>query len=112
MTFSGASVPHTIQLDINHGAGKFYVINPRGDIKNISWADTNLNLRVMLTPAWNKDSVPLKDGLQSETLSEFSHFKFYVAGDVDTGALSIPAGSIMGFDINGDSVTGLTATIQ
>lgn len=50
--FSGDTVPHSIQVELSHASaeGKPWVINPRGDIKNIAWSDDGSNLKVLLTP--------------------------------------------------------------
>ncbi len=103
ITFLGSTVPHAIQLDLVHdpdanngGVGRAYVVNPRGDIKNINWFDDGTNLRVILLPAKN------------QTLSDLLHFKFYIAGGI-TG-LQTPV--VQAFDINGNVVTGVSANIK
>jgi len=104
ITFQGSTVPYAIQLDIVHdpdvdrgGVGRAYVVNTRGDIKNVSWTDDGTNLRVILLPANN------------QTPSDLLHFKFYVAGGI-TG-LQNPV--VQAFDSNGGVlVSGVTATIQ
>ncbi len=103
ITFLGSTVPHAIQLDLVHdpdanngGVGRAYVVNPRGDIKNINWSDDGVNLRVILLPAKN------------QTLSDLLHFKFYIAGGI-TG-LQTPV--VQAFDINGNPVTGVSANIK
>ena len=92
--------PYAVQLGMGHNPGKIYVVNPRGDTKNLSWSDDGTNLTVMITPAWLKGAAPAA----GETLGEFIHFKFYVAGDI-VNSLFIQPTSVEGFDIDGNSVT-------
>lgn len=100
VTFSGTSgVPYALQVKMTHNPGKLYVVNPRGDIKSLNWADNGTNLTVIITPAWLKGTAPSS----GETLSEFAHYKFYVAGDV-VNSLLLPVDGVEGFDINGNSV--------
>lgn len=95
--FSGTTLPHAIQVDLTHdpdvdngGAGRAYVANPRGDIKNVHWADDGINTRVIVIPS------------HGQSLAEWSDFKFYVAGEI-TGLTIVP-GSAQGFDINGNPI--------
>jgi len=60
ISFSGSTVPHAIEINMTHnpdvdngGAGRAYVVNPRGDIKNINWSDDGANLKVILMPTRN-----------------------------------------------------------
>jgi len=104
ITFQDSGViPHAIQLDMIHnpdvdngGVGRAYVVNTRGDIKNVSWSDDGTSLRVLLFPTKN------------QTLSDLIRFKFYVAGGI-TGLVN-PV--VQAFDINGNEVTGITANIN
>jgi len=102
VNISGSTVPYAVQLDLVHapdvdhgGAGKAHVINPRGDIKNVSWRDDGSNLRVMLMPA------------KGVALGNMKDFKFYVAGGV-TGLNII---SVKAVDTNGNPVAGVTGSI-
>jgi hypothetical protein len=99
-TFTGSPVPHAIQLELSHtsGVGTPWVVNPRGDLKNVAWTDTGSTLRVVLTPA------------NGQTLQQMAHFKFYVAGGI-TG-LTVSIGSPKAYDINGNPISGVTAVIQ
>lgn len=55
--FSGGSaLPDALQVDLTHdpssaqgGAGIPFVINPRGEMKNITWTDDGTHLRVLIT---------------------------------------------------------------
>lgn len=100
---SGATVPHAVQIEFRHdadrdtgGAGKAYVVNPRGDIKSSLWWDDGSNLRVILAP---------NDG---RTPSDLADFKFYIAGGV-TGLYVMDTKA---FDDNGNPMTGVTATLD
>lgn len=103
VNLTGAVVPHAVQIDLIHdpdrdvgGAGKAYVVNPRGDIKNIHWWDDGINLRVIMMPT---------DG---QPLSDLAEFKFYIAGNV-TGLFITDA---KGYDVDGDVVPGVSAVFS
>lgn len=105
ITFNGATVPHAIEINMDHtnGVGIAYVVNPRGDIKNISWSDTGSQLKVILMPAKNT------------TLGDFKDFKFYVAGGI-TGLVETSTGllqaEVSGFDVSGTPIAeAITMTI-
>jgi hypothetical protein len=96
--FTGTTVPYALQVEFLHnpdealgGTGRPYVINSRGDIKNVAWTDDGTSMRVIVTPA--------RTGL-----SKMEHFKFYVAGGI-TGL--IPQ-LVEAYDINGNPVTGVS----
>jgi hypothetical protein len=95
---SGGIVPHAIHVEFNHtaGVGKTWVVNPRGDMKNIVWTDTGSRITAMLTPA---------NGLTPTTLV---HYKFFVAG----GISGLAVAAIRGYDINGNLIPGVAAVIQ
>ena len=105
-SFSGASVPYAIQLDLIHdpdeahsGAGTPYVVNPIGHIKNLSWSTVGINgtdLRVIFIPA------------QHGCITDMNDFSFYVAGGITGLAVN---GSVQAFNINGGPVTGVNAVI-
>jgi len=103
VNFTGAAIPYAIQVDLLHdpdvdngGAGRAYVVNPRGDIKNATWKDGGSNLRVILTPA------------KGTVLGNMKDFKFYVAGGV-TGLQIV---NVKPFDVNGNPLNGITAVIS
>lgn len=100
--FSGAILPHAIQVDLSHdpdadhgGSGRAHVVNPRGDIKGIAWTDDGENLRVLLTP--------VRDG----AIGALTDFKFYVGGGVGDLALV----SVRAFDVSGNPISGITADV-
>ena len=104
VTFSGATLPHAIQVDLVHdpdkdngGVGKAHVVNALGYVKNVSWNDDGTNLRVIMTPA--RDAI----------ISDMLDFKLYVAG----GVTNLVVNSVQAFDINGDAVgSPVTAAIN
>lgn len=100
--FSGATLPHAIQIDLSHdpdvdhgGSGRAHVINPRGDIKSIAWADDGEGLRVLLTPVRNG------------AIGAFTDFKFYVGGGVGNLALV----GVRAFDVSGNPISGIAADV-
>lgn len=100
VSLQGASVPYAVQMTLTYtpGGRKPWIGNARGDTRNIMWSDDGSNLTVM---------VILKDGLTSLNLSDF---KFNVAGGV-TGLVLQP-NSLKAYDIAGNQMTGVTATVQ
>jgi hypothetical protein len=91
-------IPHSIQMQFTHtpNVGKTWVVNPRGDIKNVVWNDDGTNLTVMLTPT------------QGMTLKQMLDFKFYLAG----GITGLTQTSLKAYDVNGLPMSGVTASIQ
>jgi hypothetical protein len=101
--FNGSTVPFAIQVYLSHapdadhgGSGRAYVINPRGDLKNVTWSDTGTNMRVIISPA------------KTQALSNIHDYKFYIAGGVTNLAVS----NVKAVDIDGNAVSGVTATID
>ena len=101
--FTGPTVPYSIQIDMSHtpaesagGVGRPHVINTRGDIKSLSWSDDGENMRVLITP------------VKGQTLNLFRDFKFYVSG----GITDLTVKNIQAFDIDGNPVADMIATIQ
>lgn len=97
VTFSGPSVPHCIQLDLfrDAGIGTPWVINPRGDLKNVTWGDDGGKLRVLLTPP------------NGQTPGHVSHFKFYVAG----GVSGLQVAALKAYDQAGNVMSDVLAQI-
>jgi hypothetical protein len=91
-------VPHSIELQFTHtpSVGASWVVNPRGDIKNVVWSDDGTNIKVMLTPT------------QGVTLTQILDFKFYIAGDI-TGLTLVPS-SMKAYDVNGNLMSGITVS--
>jgi hypothetical protein len=102
ISFSGSTIPFAIQIDLSHnpdvdhgGTGRAYVVNPRGDLKNVAWKDDGTNLRLILTPA---------KGL---VLGNMKDFKCYVAG----GITGLQVVNVKAFDINGNPISEVTASV-
>lgn len=102
VNIAGSTIPFAVQIDLTHdpdvdngGAGRAYVVNPRGDIKNIAWKDDGRNLRVILTPA------------KRTALGNMKDFKLYVAG----GVTDLQVVNVKAFDVDGNAVSGITANI-
>jgi hypothetical protein len=100
--FNGSTIPFAVQVDLSHGpdvdhggTGRAYVINPRGDLKNVTWNDDGSNMRVILTPA------------RGSALGNIKDFKYYVAG----GVAGLQVMNVKAVDINGAPVTGVSASI-
>lgn len=93
-------VPYSIQIGFTYasGVGKPWIINPNGDLKNISWSDDGAgNLKVIITTA------------NGVTLDRILKQKFYIAGGI-TDLTRVPS-SLKAYDINGTPMTGITATV-
>jgi len=88
---TGSTVPYAIEVQLQHdnsGSGVTHVVNPRGDIKNVSWDDNLGDIKVILIPTHGP-------------LGRLLHFKFYVTGNI-TGLQVIDTKS---YDINGNLIT-------
>lgn len=98
VTFDGMTVPYGIQIELTRtaGVGVPWVINPRGDIKTLSWSDDGSTIRAVLLPA------------NGVNLARITNFKFYVAGGVTGLAVS----KVAAYDSNGNPVSGVTAQIN
>ncbi|UCV03338.1 hypothetical protein [Dechloromonas denitrificans] len=98
ITFAGATIPYGIQIDLTRtpAVGKPWVVNPRGDVKSLSWWDDGSTIRVILTPA------------NGVNLASMANFKFYVAG----GVTGLAFGAVKAFDSNGNIVPGITPQIN
>lgn len=95
--FAGETIPHAVQIEFSHGPGigAAYVVNPRGDLKNVTWSDDGSNLKVIVTPTTGVTTTQIKD------------FKFYVAG----GLTSLTQTNLKAYDQAGVPVNGVAATI-
>lgn len=112
--FSGDStIPAALQVDLTHnpssaagGTGTPSVVNPRGEMKNLSWTDNGTNLRVMLFI--NGDG-STKDPYYPDTY-QWNYFKFYVTGGI-TGLQVVPS-SVKAYDSAGNLISGITASVN
>lgn len=117
VTFSGNEVPEAIELDFIHdpdrengGAGQAYVVNPRGDIKNIAWTDTGAAMKVIIMSAWHKTAEDIAVEVNYPPVvnsPDFERFKFYVAGDISGLQLT----GLNAYDSNGNSISGVNANV-
>ena len=114
LNFTGSTVPAAIELDLVHNpdrdnggdefAGRAYVVNPIGYIKNVSWRDDGTNMKIIL--------MPVRDG----EITTMEDFKVYVAGGI-TGLKFASSGTTtlvgaQAYDINGSPVGGVNVTID
>ncbi len=103
VAFSGPNIPYAIEVVISHapdldhgGTGKAYVVNPRGDIKNIFWSNTGSVLKVHIMPA------------RMTAINDFHDFKFYLAGGVESPVID----DVKAYDIDGNLMPAVTALIE
>ncbi|MHB8535749.1 MAG: hypothetical protein ACYDBW_09935 [Sulfuricaulis sp.] len=108
VSFSGGSIlPGALQIDLTHdpassigGVGTPFVVNPRGEMKNISWTDDGTHLRVIILTSGDGTS---KD--PSLTSYQWKYFKFYVSG----GITNLLVTSVKAYDSAGNPISGVTA---
>lgn len=99
VTFTGPTIPDSIQIDLTRPAGTAipWVVNTRGDLKNVAWHDDGAtNLRVILSTS---HGVPLTD---------MKHFKFYVASGIPLAGL-LTVASVVAYDASGNPVPDVVA---
>jgi len=98
VSFTGDVVPHAIQVHIAHNPAdaKRWVVNPRGDLKNLTWSDDGSEIRVLLTPT------------QGQTLSHLEHFKFYISG----ATAGLRVSQIRAYDVDGNLIPNVQLRID
>jgi hypothetical protein len=109
VSFSGGStLPSALQVELTHdpassigGVGIPFVVNPRGEMKNVSWTDDGTHLRVILLTSGDGTS---KD--PSLSSYQWNYFKFYVSG----GIANLVVTSVKAYDSAGNPISGVTAT--
>ncbi len=109
VSFSGGStLPFAVQVDLTHspsssvgGVGIPFVVNPRGEMKNLSWTDDGTHLRVILLTSGDGTS---KD--PSLSSYQWKYFKFYVTG----GIINLGVTSVKAYDSSGNPISGVTAS--
>jgi hypothetical protein len=109
ISFSGGStLPAALQIDLTHspassagGVGTPLVVNPRGEMKNISWTDDGTHLRVILLTSGDGTT---KD--PSLTNYAWKYFKFYVSG----GITNLLVTNVKAYDSAGNPISGVMAT--
>lgn len=101
-SFSGGTkVPSAIELELNYSTLSGYLVNPRGDFKNLSWVDTGTSYKVIMLAA-------------NQPLGDMQDYKFYVAivgGITGITALDVVPGTVKAFGVNGDPIAGVNATV-
>jgi hypothetical protein len=101
VTFTGPTIPNSIQIDLTHPAGATnpWVVNTRGDLKNVVWHDDgSTNLRVILSPS------------HGAPLADMKHFKFYVASGIPLAGLAVA--NVVAYDVSGNPVSGIAANVS
>lgn len=101
ISFSGDVVPYAIQMDMSYTTLDGYIVNPRGDLKNLSWRDTGSGYRVIMTSP--NDAV--------ENIKDFNYYVAIAFGTDSGTSLSVVPGSLQAFDQDGVPVDGVDATI-
>lgn len=103
VTISASIVPYAVELRLSHnpdnlngGVGQAHVINPRGDIKNVSWNGDGHSLRVLLTP------------VNSMQLDDVMDFKFYVAGGIE----GLIVDDVIAVSETGSLLSGVSAIVS
>lgn len=100
--FSGPTgiIPHSIQAEFTRtlaeSGGNSWVTQGRGDIMNLTWADTGTLIRVLRSPA---------NGVPTSLLADFN---FYVTGAVT----SLSTNTVKAYDIDGNLLTGFSVDLQ
>lgn len=96
-------IPYAVEMEFTH-TEEAVVINPN-ELKNIIWTDNGSILKVMLLPA------------SSSALSSLHDFKFYITGTAanefmpGVGLQTLTLNSINAYDVNGNSITGVSASL-
>lgn len=108
--FSGISTfPAAIEVNLTHdpdesqgGVGRPLVVNPRGEMKNITWSDDGTTMRVLLMNAgdgtWNDPNY---------TAYSLKYYKFYITG----GITGLQVTGVRAFDLEGNELAGIVASI-
>ena len=98
----GAEIPTAISLEMTHdpdidngGVGRAFVVNPRGEMKNIHWVDDGTTAKAIILPA------------TSGGFSKLVDFKFYVGGGVNNLVIS----SLQAYDQNGNELFSVAAGV-
>jgi len=101
VSITSSVIPYAVEMEFTH-IGKTYIVNPNS-LKNIIWSDTGTVLKVALLPA------------TATPLSDLHDFKFYITGvtalDWIQDIQPLTLQSIEAFDINGDVISGVNASI-
>lgn len=90
-------IPQALQLSHAASTNQSWVVNPRSDMKNVSWRDDGTTITLVLTTA------------SGNTITSMKDLKVYVAGPV-TGIAVIPT-SVKAYDSNGGVISGITTAL-
>ncbi len=92
-------IPQAVQLQLSHTAAtnQSWIVNPRSDMKNVSWRDDGTIITLVITPASGNPITSMKD------------FNVYIAGPVN-GVAVIPS-SLKAYDGNGGVIAGITTAL-
>jgi len=102
VTFAGSTIPDSIQVDLTRPAGTAipWVVNTRGDLKNVSWRDDGAtNLRVILSTS------------HGAPLTDMKHFKFYVASGIPFAG-SLAVANVVAYDASGNPVPNVLPNVS
>lgn len=102
VNISSSTIPSAVEITFTHdpditvgGTGQAFVINPLGYRKNLHWSDDGINLKIIM--------IESKSGI----IDNMNDYKFYIAGT----ATNLVQVSVSGYDNNGNSVSGVTASL-
>ncbi|MFA5027202.1 MAG: hypothetical protein WC713_04955 [Candidatus Methylomirabilota bacterium] len=98
MRFQGPRAPHAIQATLarSPGVGAPWLVNPRGDLKNMAWSDDGTTIRVLLTATGGR---PLPDLVD---------FTILVAGEL----AGLRIDGVRAYDRSGSVIPGITASLE
>lgn len=101
VNFSGPEgiIPHSVQAEFTRtlaASGNSWVTQGRGDIMNLTWADTGTLVKVLRSP------------VKGEPTALLSDFNFYVTGAVT----ALTVNSVKAYDIVGNVIPGFSASLQ
>lgn len=106
----GTTLPAALQIDLTHdpassvgGIGTPFVVNPRGEMKNISWTDDGTHLRAILLTSGDGTT---KDSYLPSY--KWKYFKFFVTG----GITNLLVTNVRAYDSAGNQISGVTATVN
>lgn len=102
VTFAGSTIPDSIQVNLTRpvGTAKPWVVNPRGDLKNVAWHDDGAtNLRVILSTS------------HGAPLTDMKHFKFYVASGIPLAG-SLAVANVVAYDASGNPVPDVIPNVS
>lgn len=113
VTFSGGdALPQAIQVQFTHdpdaaagGTGIPHVINPVGDMKNLSWTESADGQGLTVIVFSNGDGT---ESDPHQPAYGLKLYKFYVAGEVKNLTVS----SVSAFDADGNPIVGVAANVE